>query len=135
MRILLCGRCLTSSVSSCLFVCLQHVLKTDHAFRTAVFPSCFLLLARVSPFAHKQCLRLLSACVDCLTLEEMSSYLAQVQREGVRGDSPGAAAAAPTAEPPATAAAGDLVPLCNLSAQIASLYQQLQPSQKAKQKA
>lgn len=118
----------------CCFLCSQHVLKTDSAFRTAVFPSCFLLLARASCFSHKQCLRLLLACADCLTVEESASFLAQLQREGRRADaaSPDAAAAAAVAA--ATSASSEApavlapTPLSQLSSQIASVTSATQPA-------
>lgn len=98
------------------------MLKTDSAFRTAVFPSCFLLLARMSPFAHKECLRMLLACVDCLTAEESAAFLAQLQREGKRSPSPPAASAATATEQAAaaaTVATPSFAPVSSLSTQIA----------------
>ena len=108
-----------------LFLAVQHVLKTDAAFRTAVFPNCFLLLARSSQFAHKQCLRLLLACVDCLTVDESAAFIAQLQREGKRGDvaSPDSAAAAAAAASAANTAEAPAAPtpLSQLPSQIASV--------------
>jgi len=107
----------------------RHVMKTDAALRTAVFSQCFLPLARLSPVAYREALRLLLECNDCLTAEESVGFLQSLQREGCRAPSP------PPQQQPAAAAEAEganlppLAPTSNTHAQIAGLYQKLQAAQ------
>jgi hypothetical protein len=104
---------------------LQHALKTDNVLRGAVFSTCFLPLSRLSAVAHRECLRLLQACVDCLTAEESLSFVQQLQREGCRAELVAAPAPTPAAATPAdtssSASAPPLAPTNALASQIASV--------------
>jgi hypothetical protein len=107
----------------CAFCVFQHALKTDNVLRGAVFSSCFLPLSRLSAVAHRECLRLLQACVDCLTAEESLSILQQLQREGCRAEPASASvpAVAASSDAGSSAAPPPLAPTSALASQIASV--------------
>ena len=69
-----------------LLIGLKDTLKTDSALRVALFPGCFLQLARQNAFAHQQCMRLMIAFVDSIPADDISSYLSQLEEGGRRAE-------------------------------------------------
>lgn len=60
---------------------LQSSLHADLVFRELVFADCFLPLAALSPYAHLECVRLLAACDECMSAEELARYAAKLPKQ------------------------------------------------------